>query len=83
MLSSNIDFKILSLNVRGMRNYEKRKAIFLWISKQNADAIFLQETYSTKEVEYFWTLQWKGEIFFAHGSEHSKVVMILTKKVSI
>ena len=80
MSSSNINFKLLSLNVRGIRNYEKRKAIFLWISKQNADVIFLQETYSTKEVEQFWRLQWKGEIFFAHGSEHSKGVMILTKE---
>ena len=76
MSSTNNDFKLLSLNVRGIRNYDKRKAIFLWISKQNADVIFLQETYSTTEVE----LQWKGEIFFAHGSEHSKGVMILTKE---
>ena len=80
MSSTNIDFKLLSLNVRGIRNYDKRKAIFLWISKQNADVIFLQETYSTKEVEHFWRLQWKGEIFFAHGSGHSKGVMILTKE---
>ena len=80
MSSTNIDFKLLSLNVRGIWNYDKRKAIFLWISKQNADDIFLQETYSTKEVEHFWRLQWKGEIFFAHGSEHSKGVMILTKE---
>ena len=80
MSSTNIDFKLLSLNVRGIRNYDKRKAIFLWISKQNADVIFLQETYSTKEVEHVWGLQWKGEIFFAHGSEHSKGVMILTKE---
>ena len=83
MSSSNIDFKLLSLNVRGIRNFEKRKAIFQWISKQNADVIFLQETYSTKEVEQFWRLQWKGEIFFAHGSENSKGVMILTKGLDI
>ena len=53
MSSTNIGFKLLSLNVRGIRNYDKRKAIFLWISKQNADVIFLQETSSTKEVEHF------------------------------
>jgi len=75
MSSTNIDFKLLSLNVRGIQNYDKRKALFLWISKQSTDVI-----YSTKEVEQFWRLQWKGEIFFAHGSEHLKGVLILTKE---
>ena len=37
----NLNFKILSLNVRGIRSCEKRRALF--INKQRADIIFLQE----------------------------------------
>ena len=42
---------MLSLNVRGIRSMEKRKALLIWLQKQNADVIFLQETYSSKEIE--------------------------------
>ena len=33
---------------------------------------FLQETYSTKEIENQWKMKWQGEIFFAHGSAHGR-----------
>ena len=55
----------------------KRKAVVNCINKQNADIIFLQETHSTAEIE--WKYQWKGDMFFSHGSNHSKGVLILTK----
>ena len=45
----NIQFKAISLNVRGLRTFEKRKTIYSWLTKQNADICFLQEAYSTKE----------------------------------
>ena len=73
---NNIDFKLLSLNVRGIRSFEKRKSVFNWLRKSRADICFLQETYSTKEVEMMWKKQWKGDIFFPHGSSHSKGVLI-------
>lgn len=71
---------MLSLNVRGIRSLEKRKALFIWLQKQNADIIFLQETYSTKDIENAWKSQWKGPIFFAHGSNRSCGVSILVKE---
>ena len=39
--------------------------MFLWLNKQKADIIFLQETYSTKEVEaiWKWIKQFKGLAF--------------------
>ena len=76
----NVDFKLLSLNVRGIRSPSKRKAIFLWLEKQKQDIIFLQETYSTPEVESTWKTQWKGKKFFAHGTNHSCGVMILVRE---
>lgn len=69
----------MSLNVRGIRSSAKKKALFLWLNKQNADIIFLQETYSTEEIEAIWKTQFKGKMFYSHGTNHSCGVMILIK----
>lgn len=42
-MKRNLDFKMLSLNVRGIRSFDKRKALFNWIAKERNDIIFLQE----------------------------------------
>ena len=73
------DFKLLSLNVRGIRSATKRKALFTWLNERRYDIIFLQETYSTVDVEDIWRTQWRGKLFFAHGSNHSCGVMILVR----
>ena len=46
MLSNKekVNFKIISLNVRGIRQREKRKALFISLNKRIADIIFLQES---------------------------------------
>jgi len=49
------------------------------LNKDKADIIFLQETYSTPDIENTWKSQWKGDLYFAHGSEHSRGVLILIK----
>ena len=48
--------KLLSVNVRGLSNFKKRRAIFTWCRKWNADFIFLQETHSTIEHEMSWRM---------------------------
>ena len=50
-VGSNLTFKLISLNARGIRSFEKRKAVFRWLLKQKVDLCFLQETYSTKYLE--------------------------------
>ena len=80
MSDLNIQLKTISLTVCGIRTFEKRKAIFNWLNKQKADLCFLQETYSTKEVENQWKKQWRGDAFFAHGDNHSRGVLILVRK---
>jgi len=77
-MEASVNFKMLSLNVRGICSLKKRKAVLIWLNKQNAD-IFLQETYSTKEIENSWRYQWKGPIFFAHDTNRSCGVLILVK----
>ena len=34
---NNINFKLLSLNARGIRSFDKRKTIFNWLCKSGAD----------------------------------------------
>ena len=70
-------FTFLSLNVRGIRDKVKRRNIFEWCKSKGSDVVFLQETYSTVEVEERWKLEWDGQIIFSHGSNHSKGVMVL------
>ena len=79
-MKRNLNFKMLSLNARGNCSFEKRKVLFHWLAKDKSDIIFLQETYSTPEVENIWKSQWRGDIYFSHGSEHSRGVMILVKE---
>ena len=79
-MKRNVNFGLLSINARATRTFEKRKALFLWLSKNKVDIVFLQETCSSPDVKILWKTQWKGDLYFAHGSEHSRGVLILVKE---
>ena len=49
----------------------KRKALLTWLNEQQYDIIFLQETYSSVDVDDIWRTQWRGKLFFAFCSNHS------------
>lgn len=72
-------FNFLSLNVRGLRNREKRRSIFAHLKNQKPNVYFLQETFSNSRDEKVWAAEWGGQIFYSHGSDHSKGVGILIK----
>ena len=67
------------MNVRGIRSSKKRKALFSWLAERKYDIVFLQETYSTIDIESVWGTQWQGKLYFSHGSNHSCGVMILVR----
>ena len=75
--------KLLSLNVRGLRNANKRRAIFSYLKSQKATIFCLQETYLSIEDEKVWSAEWGGKIFFSHGSSHSRVVCTLLNPNSL
>ena len=58
---------LISLNIRGISNFRKRKTIFTWCRKQKADIIFLQETHSTEKNEAQWKREWSAPFFCSHG----------------
>ena len=55
----------------------------MWLNERKYDIIFLQETYSTVEVEDTWRTQWQGKLFSSHGTNHSCGVMVLVRSVII
>ena len=68
---------LIYVNVRGIRDRIKRKNIFEWTKSKGGDVIFLQETYCTQDIEHVWKQDWGGQMFFSHGSSHSKDVLVL------
>lgn len=74
-----LDF--ISLNVRGLRNIDKRKALFLFIKHREAQIIFFQETHSCDSDLKFWKSQWGDSVFFCHGTNHSAGVAVLLNKL--
>ena len=69
-------FNLISLNVRGIRERDKRKRILEWCKHKKGDIVFLQETYSTPEVEARWRLELDGSVYFSHGTNHSRGVLV-------
>ena len=58
--------------MRGLKNQVKRRSAFTYLKDQNCLLYLLQETFSELKNE------WGGDIFFSHGSNHSRGVCILT-----
>ena len=72
--------KFISLNVRGINNFRKRRTIFTWCRKQKVDVIFLQETHSTKDNELLWIRKMGRSFFFcSHRVNNSRGVAILIR----
>ena len=79
--NNSFKLKVFFLNVRGIRDQTKRRSIFLFLKDQNAKIYFLQETYSEPGDENIWKKEWGGELFFSHGTKHSKGVCILINPI--
>ena len=77
---NNVCFNVLSLNVKGIRDLNKRKSIFTWARNQKAEIFFLQGTFSTPDVFDSWKFQWPGDMYYSHGSNHSKGVVVLMRE---
>ena len=74
-----MSLKCISLNIRGINKTIKHRNLFRWFHNGKYDVIFLQETYSDKTIENVWCAEWGGDIFYSHGSKHSRGVMILVR----
>lgn len=73
-------FKILTLNIRGLRKRSKRQTLLHRLKKRECDIIILQETYVDIQASRTWKKEWGGELFATPGTLHSKGNVILFKK---
>ena len=74
-----MSLKILSLNVRGLRDILKRRAIFNFY-RTRTNFLCLQETHSNEEDEEIWASEWHGDIIFSHGQRNARGVCICMPK---
>ena len=73
MASSNNlnDFKISTLNVDGLNDFQKQKDVLAHIRDQKSDIYFLQETHIKESSENYFRATW-GYDLWAAGSETNK-----------
>ena len=72
------EFDIISFNVKGLRDYKKRRKIFNYAKKHTTrnGIVFFQETHSSGEIENAWANPWGGKVIYSHGSNDSRGVLI-------
>ena len=71
------DIQICSLNVRGLRDIEKRRQMFYWLKQKSFNMFLLQETHGTPEMENIWENEWGYKICYSHGTSDSRGVAVL------
>lgn len=72
-----MSFSLCSINVRGIRDALKRKAIFLYCKKYKVDFFYFQETHAAPEDFSYWKNQWGDDLWLSYGSNHSAGVAVL------
>ena len=71
----------VTLNVNGLRSntgaVPKRRNLFTWLKRLEADIIFLQETHAMQTDENWWSNEWGRKCYFSNGDNLSRGVAIL------
>lgn len=75
----NVNFKLTSLNVRGLNECKKRRAILRKLKLQQNDICLLQETHCSLPSEHICKNEWGGNVFFSNGTKQARGVMVLFK----
>ena len=78
-MDNNFNFNLMSLNVRGIREYKKRRKLLNWLNNHGTKEgiAFLQETHGSPDIERDWRNQFRGEFFYSHGTSNSRGVAIV------
>ena len=56
-LFTAIKLSCVTLNVRGLNNERKRRQVFRWLHGRKFQIIFLQEAYSSRDIEKIWSAE--------------------------
>lgn len=69
--------KIMSMNVRGLNEANKRRDIFNWLRDKGGSIYCLQDTHSTKNMERLWQSEWGYKAIFSSFRGDSRGTAIL------
>ena len=72
--------RIVSLNVRGMKNKTKRKSLLLHFKNNKYDIICLQESHLTTSDVNLLKREWGGRVYHNEGTSRSRGEVILISK---
>ncbi len=78
--SCSVKIKLVSLNVRGLRNAKKRRSLFYLFKRHKYDVVCLQETYLDKNDMYLIDREWGPNYHFSEGTHNSKGLLTLFSK---
>ena len=70
-------FFVGTLNVRGLNNKLKRRALFNYLRRHKVDIACLQETYIKSDTIHDITREWRGQVFHRHGTSRSNGLLTL------
>ena len=73
----NLNFSIMTINIRGLRSDKKRKVFYNWLHNNGGknSIIFVQEAHCTLSIMSKWSKEWKGQCFYSHGDSNKCGVM--------
>ena len=70
-------FCVGTLNVRGLNNKLKRRALFDYLRRHKVDIACSQETYIKSDTIHGIKREWGGQVFHRHGTSRSNGLLIL------
>ena len=76
----NMMLKVVSMNVRGMRNQKKRKSLFYQFKRGKYDIICVQDTHLTYNDKDTITKEWGNNFHIVEGTNKSKGLLTLYSK---
>ena len=79
MLTDN-QLYILSLNVRGMSVYNKRKLLYDYFREHHADIVMVQESHNCVQTNANWEVEYRGRIFYSYGKTNARGVSTFISK---
>ena len=81
MVTVSLSFKIISQNVRGLKDLKKRREVFYHFHKKpDVDIICLQETHLDDSDCSMWRNEWGGEAIWSNGKTDARGVGILVDR---
>ena len=74
-----MNLKCISLNIRGLNRVIKRRILFRLLHNGKYDVLFYKKPMVIRQLKNVWSAEWGGDIFYSHGSKHSRGVMTLMR----